>query len=162
MTVTLGSADAMATLVSRWQLLLLGGAIHFPTDDPLAEAMATKLEGFEIRRTEAAEVTWLEGRRASDKSRPRSPSTDMLRAESHGPLQKPTRTPPSSRRNRRENSQAAEHRGPLSSPSPLATRQAGCRVAIVEALRQLMAPSAPGRPPIGFTPPAEESEIDST
>ena len=55
MTVTLGSIVAMATLVLRLSLLLPEGALHFRTDDPLAEAMATELEAFEIRRTEAAD-----------------------------------------------------------------------------------------------------------
>jgi hypothetical protein len=78
-TTTLGSAVAVATVVLQLHLLL-GGAIHFPTDDPLAEAMATELEGFEIGRTEAAEVTSLEGKRASDKSRPRTPDYSADRA----------------------------------------------------------------------------------
>jgi len=50
----------------------------------------------------------------------------------------------------------------IAAPESWLLGKPGYRVAIVEALRQLMAPSAPARHPIWFTPSDEESEIDST
>ena len=48
----------MATMVLRLSLLLPEGALHFPTDDPLAVAMAAAPEDFDVRRTESADLTF--------------------------------------------------------------------------------------------------------